>query len=141
MRKLIVVIALAAALGFVATRIIDRRPAPPSQVTRSEVVAIAERYVSHEWTPAAQNAFHGVDAEGIRVDTPDALFQGEKEERGWWIADQRNVGFPYKWGGFDTPEEFDRGLREGKYAGGRLQRGKAPPARCRGERAIRRRRL
>ena len=27
------------------------------------------------------------------------------------------MGFPYKWGGFDTPEEFDRGLREGRFAG------------------------
>ena len=39
------------------------------------------------------------------------------KERGWWIAGQPNIGIPYQWGGFSTPEEFDRGLREGKYAG------------------------
>lgn len=89
----------------------------PSQVTRSEALAIADSYVLHEWMPTAANAFHGVDPAGIRVDTPDAEFRPVGDERGWWIAGQRNVALPYKWGGFETPKEFDRGLREGKYAG------------------------
>ena len=98
--------------------VIDRRRnTSPSRITRAEALAIAESYVTHEWVPADANAFHGVDPNGIRVDTPDANFQPDGDDRGWWIAGQRNVGFPYKWGGFDTPEEFDRGLRAGRFAG------------------------
>ena len=90
---------------------------PPSLVTRAEAKAIAESYVAHEWTAAAGNVFHGMDAEGIRVDTPDVSFQPKEGEHGWWLAGGKNVGLPYKWGGFDTPEEFDRGLSEGRFAG------------------------
>ena len=104
-------------IAVVAWFFFKRRPNAPSQITRAEVLAIAENYVAHEWVPAEANAFHGVDPNGIRVDTPDANFQLRDDERGWWIAGQRNVGFPYKWGGFDTPEEFDRGLRAGRFAG------------------------
>lgn len=114
--RTVIVAFLAAIALFVATFVIFNRDRPPSRVTRHEALAIAEQYVVHEWTPSETNAFHGVDPEGIRVDTPDALFQSVSE-RGWWMANQRNVGMPYKWGGFDTPEEFDRGLRDGKYAG------------------------
>ncbi len=96
---------------------IKRRPSAPSRITRGETLAIAESYVTHGWIPAEANAFHGVDPDGIRVDTPDANFQPADDDRGWWIAGQRNVGLPYKWGGFDTPEEFDRGLRAGRFAG------------------------
>ena len=116
MRLPVVVLLIALAIVFVARTFQDRR-SPPSRVTRSEALAIAESYVVHEWTPTAANAFHGVDPGGIRVDTPDADFHPEGDESGWWIAGQRNVALPYKWGGFDTPEEFDRGVREGKYAG------------------------
>ena len=116
MRLFAIVFLIALAVIFWTRKIRDRSDSP-SQVTRSEAVAIAESYVVHEWTPTAANAFHGVDPDGIRVDTPDSDFQPEGDERGWWIAGQRNVALPYKWGGFDTPEEFDRGVREGKYAG------------------------
>ena len=110
---LILLIALAGAAGY----FFHRQQKTPSRITRAEVLAIAESYVNHEWTPTEANAFHGVDPGGIRVDTPDANFESEGNHRGWWIAGQRNVGFPYKWGGFDTPEEFDRGLRAGRFAG------------------------
>ena len=116
MRLAAILVLIALAVVFAIRTMPDRRRAP-SRVTRSEAVAIAESYVVHEWTPTAANAFHGADPDGIRVDTPDADFQPEGDERGWWIASQRNVALPYKWGGFDTPEEFDRGVREGKYAG------------------------
>jgi cell wall-associated NlpC family hydrolase len=92
-------------------------PTALSSITPAEALAIAESYVNHEWIPAEMNTFHGVDPEGIRVDTPDANFQPAGDDGGWWIVGERNVGLPYKWGGFDLPEEFDRGLREGKYAG------------------------
>lgn len=83
-----------------------------------EALATAAAYVTHEWTATEANIFHGNDPQGIRVDTLDAAFQPQSgDDRGWWLVGQKNVGIPYKWGGFDTPEEFDRGLREGRYAG------------------------
>ncbi len=93
------------------------RKRPPSWVTRTEAISIAASYVAHEWTATAANIFHGVDAEGIRVDTPDLAYQPAEGDKGWWQTSGKNVGLPYKWGGFETPEEFDRGLREGRYAG------------------------
>jgi hypothetical protein len=93
------------------------KSAPQSRVTRAEALATALEYASHQWTPTAANVFHGLDPEGIRVDTPDAQFRPVNDDPGWWRASERNVGLPYKWGGFDTPEAFDQGLRDGKYAG------------------------
>lgn len=82
-------------------------------------MATAERYLNHVWQPEERNIFHGKDPQGIQVDTPDAGYRpaAGKSRPGWWVPGQRNTGLPYKWGGFDTPEEFDRGLRAGKYAG------------------------
>ena len=113
----ILAIFLLLAIALVAWLVIDRRRGAPSRITRAEALAIAESYVTHEWIPAEANAFHGVDPDGIRVDTPDAKYQPEGDDRGWWLAGERNVAIPYKWGGFDTPEEFDRGLRAGRFAG------------------------
>ena len=81
MRKIapLLLIAAAAIAGFVFTQ----RRKSPSRITRAEVISIAESYVTHEWTPAEANAFHGLDPNGIRVDTPDAKFQAEGDERGW----------------------------------------------------------
>ena len=104
-------------LAGAALYFLPRQARTPSRITRPEVLAIAESYVTHEWTATEANAFHGNDPDGVRVDTPDAGFQSEGDDRGWWLAGRRNVGFPYKWGGFDTPEEFDRGLRAGRFAG------------------------
>ncbi|HEX5176007.1 MAG TPA: hypothetical protein VFV83_03205 [Chthoniobacteraceae bacterium] len=102
-------------IAFVAWRV--RQDRAPSHISPAEALAIAESYVAHEWVPSEANIFHGVDPDGIRVDTLDASFQSGKDERGWWIAAQRNIGIPYKWGGFDTPEEFDAGIRAGRYGG------------------------
>ena len=110
------IIAILLAAG-IAIFVLFSRERAPSQVTRGEALALAQRYVDHEWIPTEANLFHGTDASGIRVDTPDAAFTSNGKERGWWIPGQRNVGVPYQWGGFSTPEDFDRGLREGKYAG------------------------
>ncbi|MEZ5302535.1 MAG: hypothetical protein R3F11_18155 [Verrucomicrobiales bacterium] len=92
--------------------------APAAQVSRTEALRIAEAYRLHAWVPGKANAFHGFDAHGIRVDTPDIDFQPGGETRpGWWIAGRRNIGIPYQWGGFDTPATFDAKLRRGFYAG------------------------
>lgn len=91
---------------------------PLSQVTRAETIAMAERYCAHSWTATDKNIFHGIDTDGIRVDTPNSGFQAPDGGRpGWWEIGRQNVGIPYMWGGFDTPDSFDAGLIEGKYAG------------------------
>lgn len=89
----------------------------PTSVTRAETLKIARRYLLHEWTGNDRNAFHGRDADGVRVDTADIAFSPKGGRPGWWRTDRKNVGMPYSWGGFDTPESFDAGLRAGKLAG------------------------
>jgi hypothetical protein len=88
-----------------------------AQVSRAEAIEIAERYLRFEWKPSARNAFHGVDKDGVRVDTPDASYTPKETRPGWWVAGQVNQGMPYKWGGFCSPEEFRAGLKRGRYAG------------------------
>lgn len=91
---------------------------PAESVTRAETLAIAESYRVIRWTPSAANAFHGKDAQGIRVDTPDVLLPaGITDRPGWWMPNHSNTGMPYMWGGFDTPETFTAKVREGRYAG------------------------
>ncbi len=88
-----------------------------AQVRRAEVIAMADAYLTFKWKPSAANAFHGQDAEGIQVDTPDASFSHPGLRPGWWIPGRMNEGMPYMWGGFSTPAEFHAGLRRGGYAG------------------------
>ncbi len=103
--------------GLVGWAVRSRGPAVPTgSVTRAEVLALAERYVQHVWRGGPEHIFHGLDPQGVRVDTPDAAFQPQNGQ-GWWRTDVENVGIPYKWGGFDLPEEFATGLRAGRYAG------------------------
>ncbi|MFM7182004.1 MAG: hypothetical protein ACKO2G_11150 [Verrucomicrobiales bacterium] len=91
---------------------------PASTVTRADSLAIAEAYRTHRWRPNVRNVRHGVDAMGIQVDTPDRDFKpGGGIRPGWWIADQWNVGIPYQWGGFDSPEQFDAKVAAGYAAG------------------------
>jgi hypothetical protein len=92
-------------------------PPPPSLVTRAEALATAERYVQHTWTGTEANRFHGVDENGVRVDTPDASFSTSGSRAGWWQPGARSIGIPYMWGGFDTPESFDAAMLAGKWAG------------------------
>lgn len=90
---------------------------PPSKVTRSQVMSTAMRYAAHPWTGTAANVKHGMDDAGIRVDTPDISYQESGAVPGYWVPGQLNYGMPYQWGGFSSPEEFDRGLAAGKAAG------------------------
>ncbi|MDB6171276.1 MAG: hypothetical protein JWL59_587 [Chthoniobacteraceae bacterium] len=89
----------------------------PSQVTPSEALATAVTYTKHSWRPFGRNILHGADARGIRVDTPDTGYQPPDGRAGWWIPGEANQGIPYKWGGFDDPAAFDRGIASG-LAGG-----------------------
>jgi len=85
-------------------------------ISRAESVQIAELYLQHSWKPTEKNIFHGIDANGVRVDTPDVDFQ-PGDLPGWWVPGMANVSVPYKWGGFSSIEEFDRGIADAKYAG------------------------
>jgi hypothetical protein len=67
--------------------------------------------------PSEANVRHGTDAQGITVDTPDVSYQKPGAVPGWWRPQEWNTGVPYQWGGFATPEEFDRGLAAGLAAG------------------------
>ncbi len=93
-------------------------PAPLSSPTRAQSMALAEQYVTHQWSADISNVFHGQDPAGISVNTLDAAHKGDNGiDAGWWLIGATNIGLPYKWGGFDTPETFDAGLRAGKFAG------------------------
>ncbi|MGH8045823.1 MAG: hypothetical protein ACREKL_01135 [Chthoniobacterales bacterium] len=92
-------------------------PAAPSQVTPGEAIAIARTYTKHMWQPFGRNIMHGVDATGIRVDTPDASFHPPDGRNGWWLPGEVNEGIPYKWGGFDDPASFDQKIAEGQAGG------------------------
>jgi hypothetical protein len=93
------------------------RATPPSQVTRAAVLATAMRYASHPWTGRATHVRHGVDRAGIRIDTPDVSYQKPGAVPGFWVPGRVTYGIPYQWGGFSSPEEFDRGLAAGLAAG------------------------
>lgn len=84
---------------------------------RKNVVTCALNYANHKWEPNTKNFFHGYDDDGILVNTPDSNYISTEYNCGWWIMDQFNEGIPYNWGGCATIEEFDIGIREGKFAG------------------------
>lgn len=86
-----------------------------SPISREEVVTIASSYAEHTWTASAANVKHGPDAHGVDVQTPDT--NANPAEPGKWHIGKDNIGMPYKWGGFDTPESFDAGVVGGKAAG------------------------
>ncbi len=90
-----------------------------SQVSRYEIMATAVAYLNHTWRATEANRFHGVDPDGVRVDTPDAAFPAPSPTSypGWWQPGGMNQGIPYQWGGFSSLEEFDRGIAAGKFAG------------------------
>ncbi|MES2708178.1 MAG: hypothetical protein V4726_16410 [Verrucomicrobiota bacterium] len=82
-----------------------------------EVMETARRYASHKWRGTAANVRHGTDSAGIRIDTPDVTFQRTGAMPGFWAPGVETFGIPYQWGGFCTPEEFDRGIARGLAAG------------------------
>ena len=82
-----------------------------------KVIETATAYADYRWTPTEENCFHGIDAEGRYVDTPDVTWRGEILDCGWWKVGEENTGIPYGWGNASTLEVFEKGLREGKYAG------------------------
>lgn len=102
------VIAIGAAAAFSASA---------QTVSRSEALALAESYVQHRWHATPKNVFHGQDPGRIEVHTPDRDGGHCAPLSECWRTNQDNVGVAYKWGGNDTPESFDAGIRAGKAAG------------------------
>ncbi|MBQ8040979.1 MAG: AAA family ATPase [Lachnospiraceae bacterium] len=82
-----------------------------------QVIEKALAYASYEWTATKANVLHGTDTDGRFVDTPDITWRGEVLNCGWWKINEVNVGIPYSWGNASTLEEFEQGIKNGKYAG------------------------
>lgn len=74
-------------------------------ISRAEVLSHARAYTSLVWEGKKQHVLHGTAPDGLRIDTPDALSAAQQKPGFWWKLG-KNVGMPYKWGGFDTPEQF-----------------------------------
>jgi len=88
---------------------------PKDPVSREEILSIARSYAEHHWQATSKNVRHSLDAHGVQIETPDSPTGAS--EAGKWHVDAENIGLPYKWGGFDTPQSFDAGLKSGKAAG------------------------
>lgn len=82
-----------------------------------QVIEKALSYANYKWTATEANVLHGTDSEGRFVDTPDVTWQGEVLDCGWWKVNEVNTGIPYGWGNASTLEEFEHGIKSGKYAG------------------------
>ena len=91
---------------------------PADSVSRRQALEIAEAYRTHVWRPTAANVMHGKDAKGVEVHTPDVSLPATVTTRpGWWRPGEVAIGFPYMWGGFDTPASFDQKIADGRAAG------------------------
>ena len=82
-----------------------------------QVIEKALEYANYKWIASEANVLHGTDADGRFVDTPDITWQGEVLDCGWWKVGEINVGIPYGWGNASTLEEFEQGIKSGKFAG------------------------
>lgn len=82
-----------------------------------QVIEKALAYANYKWTATKANVLHGIDSDGRFVDTPDVTWHGETLDCGWWKVNEVNVGIPYGWGNASTLEEFEQGIKNGKFAG------------------------
>src|SRR5512143_458307 len=69
--------------------------------TRAQVVARAHQLANHSWVCGASNLHASCSRRYISD----------------WKAGQQITGIPYRWGGIDSPDEFDRKLAQGLAAG------------------------
>ena len=63
MRYILAILAVVLSSCGVTPNSIDYSPS--RSVTSSEVLDIAESYLTHTWRPTGANVFHGVDADGV----------------------------------------------------------------------------
>lgn len=92
-------------------------PACTPSILPEKTLEIAQSYAELQWQPEARHIRHGPDSRGILVHTPDTTLPATPSSKGYWTPGQTATGMPYKWGGFDTPKTFLRGLAKGKKAG------------------------
>src|SRR5258708_32251016 len=69
--------------------------------TRAAIVARAESLANHPWTCGATNLHASCSTK----------YQSD------WKSGQHVVGIPYRWGGADSPDEFEQKLAKGLAAG------------------------
>ena len=93
-------------------------PAPAEYVTRAQAIQTAKAYTGLNWQAEKRHSLHGTDPNGQWVDTPDAAAATTLGSAMWWQCGN-NIGMPYKWGGFDTPQQFCERLQNDSivYAG------------------------
>jgi hypothetical protein len=92
-------------------------PLGAQTLTRAEALQVAETYIHHQWQSSDKNLRHGADSHGVKIHTPDRPGGYGWPGEACWEIGATNSGVAYKWGGFDTPESFDKGVRAGKAAG------------------------
>lgn len=88
---------LAGASNLAQTGVIARLPS----TTRTEILDRAQKLANHTWVCAASN-LHASCSKKYVCD---------------WKPGQHVTGLPYRWGGADSPEEFDHNLTRGLAAG------------------------
>ena len=89
-------------------------------LTRAETLRIAVAYCNYAWQATDKNALQGRDIDGVEVHTPNNPATPDSNttpDPNLWTIDTINTGMPYKWGGFDSLETFEAGLKKGKAAG------------------------
>ncbi len=116
MTNALIPLTLSVFLGACSSGIPEILP-PASSVTRREALETSRAYTSLTWKGTIRNVRHGVDEDGVRIDTPDAAAPGLPAGT-WWKPGQCSTGMPYKWGGFDTPRQFARRLKADAANGG-----------------------
>src|SRR6478735_6417415 len=84
-------------------------------LTRKAALETARSFAEYSWSATARNVQHGVDRAKVDVQTPDDT--GSSGDERLWSVNHVNTGIPYKWGGFDSLQSFDAGLKAGKAAG------------------------
>ena len=84
-----------------------QKTAETASVTPEYALMIGDSYDKLQWVCSSQNLTNGivVDSYGNHVRTPDWLYVGDVQR------------VPYKWGGFQTIQQFVDGIAAGKYAG------------------------
>jgi len=89
-------------------------------LTRAAALRIAEAYCNYTWQATAKNVLQGRDIDGVEVHTPNNAATPDTNtppDPNLWNIGATNTGMPYKWGGFDSLETFEAGLKKGKAAG------------------------
>jgi hypothetical protein len=92
-------------------------PGVAQSLTRAESLKIAESFIQHRWQASTKNVWHGKDADGVEVHTPDRDGGHGSPLSECWVPNSGNIGVAYKWGGNDSPRTFSDGIRAGKAGG------------------------